>query len=271
LIDKLSYGLTDLTTWVFQGFVVLVLVIFLLVESQMLTTKVVRFFAKTSTEAQAASDVLHQITRKIRTYLVARTLLNAGLGIVVGLALWALHVHFALALGIIAALTNFVPYIGQLIGGALPALIALGQNGSISDALLVAAMYVAVLGVEEYVVAPLVLGRSLDLNGTTVLIACLFWGYLWGLVGLVLAMPITVSLKVVFQTVPDLNRWAELMSLDWKSPGSAATRDEPESTAESVVPSRTTASRPIGMPPREREGSRESPPVNPSETPALAE
>jgi AI-2 transport protein TqsA len=66
-----------------------------------------------------------------------------------------------------------------------------------------------------------VMGRSLDLNGTTVLLACLFWGYLWGLIGLVLAMPITVSLKVVLQTIPELNRWAELMSLDWQSPAPA--------------------------------------------------
>ena len=105
-------------------------------------------------------------------------------------------------------------------------------SGSISDALLVAAMYLAVLGIEEYVVTPLVMGRSLDLNGTTVLIACLFWGYLWGLVGLVLAMPITVSLKVVFQTVPELNRWAELMSLDAVAFSTASLplflRNEPE-------------------------------------------
>ena len=75
-------------------------------------------------------------------------------------------------------------------------------------------MYLAVVGIEGYVVTPLVMGRSLDLNGTTVLIACLFWGYLWGLVGLILAMPITVSMKLVFQTVPELKRWAELMSLE---------------------------------------------------------
>ena len=85
-----------------------------------------------------------------------------------------------------------------------------------------AGIYLAVVGIEGYVVTPLVMGRSLDLNGTTVLLACLFWGYLWGLVGLVLAMPITVSVKVVFQTIPELNRWAELMSVDWQSPGPAA-------------------------------------------------
>src|SRR5204862_5304999 len=125
-------------------------------------------------------------------------------------------------LGLFAAMTNFIPYSGQLVGGTLPAVIALGQTGSIGDALIVAAMYLAVVGIEGYVITPLVMGRSLDLNGTTVLIACLFWGYLWGLVGLVLAMPITVRLKVVFQTVPELTRWAELMSLDWGSPQALA-------------------------------------------------
>ncbi len=143
----------------------------------------------------------------------------------IAICLWALNIHFALTLGIIAALTNFVPYIGQMVGRALPTVVALGQTGSIGQSLVVAGMYLAVLGIEEYIITPMVMGRSLDLNGTTILIACLFWGYLWGLVGLVLAMPITVSMKVVFQTIPELNRWAELMSLDWQSPMFAMARE----------------------------------------------
>ena len=218
LIEKISAGLSDFSIWVVQGFIILILVIFLLIESPMLTNKVIRFFAQTTGEAARASDMLNAITRKIRDYLVARTLINLGLGLVVALGLWCLNVHFPLILGLFAALTNFVPYIGQLVGGTLPTVIALGQTGSLGDALLVAAMYLAVVGIEGYVVTPLVMGRSLDLNGTTVLIACLFWGYVWGLIGLILAMPITVSLKTVCQTVPELNRWAELMSLDWQSP-----------------------------------------------------
>jgi predicted PurR-regulated permease PerM len=220
LIEKLSYGLSDFTLWVVQGFIILVLAIFLLVESPMLIHKVFRFFAQTTGEAEKTSRMLAQVTRQIRAYLVARTLINLGLGLVVALGLWALNVHFALILGLFAALTNFIPYIGQLIGGAVPTVIALGQTGSIGDSLIVAAMYLALIGIEGYVVTPLVMGRSLDINGTTVLIACLFWGYLWGLMGLVLAMPITVSLKLVFQTVPELNQWAELMSVDWQSPDS---------------------------------------------------
>jgi len=218
LIEKLTYGLSDFSFWVVQGFIVLVLVIFLLVEGPMLTTKVIRFFAKSKGEAGNVGVMLDQVTRKIRAYLVARTLINLGLGMVVAGALWCLGVHFALALGLLAALTNFIPYVGQVIAGASPTLIALGQTGSVGDALIVAAMYLAVVGIEGYVVTPLVMGRSLDLNGTTVLIACLFWGYLWGLIGLILAMPITVSIKLVLQSFPELDRWAELMSMDWQSP-----------------------------------------------------
>ncbi|WP_165070917.1 AI-2E family transporter [Paludisphaera rhizosphaerae] len=218
MIEKLSLGLTDFTAWVVQGFIVLVLMIFLLVESEMLTTKVLRFFARTPESSRHARAILDQVTRKVRAYLVARTLINLGVGLVIAAGLWFLGVNFALPLGLFAAVTNYIPYIGQLAGGALPTAIALGQTGSIGDALIVAAMYLAVLGVEGYVVTPMVMGRSLDLNGTTVLIACLFWGFLWGLVGLVLAMPITATLKIVCQTIPELNRWAELMSVDWQSP-----------------------------------------------------
>jgi predicted PurR-regulated permease PerM len=218
LIDQLSYGLSDFTTWAFQGFIVLVLVIFMLAESDMLTVKLIRFFARTPGKVESAAMTLDQVTRKIRAYLVARTIINLGLGLVVAAGLWGLNVHYPLALGLFAGLTNFVPYIGQLVGGGLPAMIALGQTGSIGDALLVISMYLAVAGIEAYIVTPLAMGRSLDLNGTTVLVVCLFWGYVWGLVGLILAMPITVSMKLVFQTVPELNRWAELMSVDWQSP-----------------------------------------------------
>jgi predicted PurR-regulated permease PerM len=231
LIGGLRDRLSDMTSWVAQGFVILVLVLFLLVESEMLTPKVVRFFASAPGNAVAAERALQSVVRKIRAYLVARTLINIGMGLVVAGALRLLNVKFAVFLGALAGLTNFVPYVGQMIGGALPVLIKLGQTQSIGDALIVAAVYLAIVTVEGYVVTPYIMGRSLDLNGTTVLIACLFWGFLWGLAGLVLAMPITVSLKLVFQHVPALHRWAELMSLHWQTPIPPAPVAPPEPEA----------------------------------------
>jgi predicted PurR-regulated permease PerM len=218
LIDHLSYGLADLSLRMAQGLIILILVLFLLAESDMLIPKVIRFFAATPGEETLATRTLASLTRQVRAYLVARTLINIGLGSILALAFWALHVRFALALGAFAAVANFIPYLGQVLAGGLPSLIALGQTGSIGDALIVAAVYLAVAGVEGYIVTPYILGRSLDMNGTTVLVACLFWGFLWGLMGLILAMPITVTLKLVCQHIPALNRWAELMSRDWQTP-----------------------------------------------------
>ncbi len=212
LIDRLG----ELGGVVAQGFIILVLALFLLAESEMLTAKLTRFFARGPGDAQATVRTIQALTREIRTYLLARTLINVGMGLVVTLVLWSLGVRNPIALGAFAAITNYVPYVGQVIGGALPVLVTLinaeSFTAGLGDALIIAAAYLAVVAVAEYVAVPYVLGRSLDLNGTTVLIACLFWGFLWGLVGLVLAIPLTVSMKLVFQHVPALKRWADLMS-----------------------------------------------------------
>jgi len=218
LISKLRYGLADLMFLVAQGIIIMVFVLFLLAESEMLSRKVIQFFARSSHDARSAEATLRSLNYQIRTFLVARTLINIGMGAVIALTLWIIKVKFAVALGVFAALTNFIPYVGQVVGGALPTLVTLAQFESVGGALLVAAIYTAVVVIEGYVVTPYVLGRSLDLNGTVILVACLFWGFLWGLIGLVLAMPITACMKLVFQSVPDLHRWAELMSRDWTSP-----------------------------------------------------
>jgi AI-2 transport protein TqsA len=252
LIDHLSYGLADLSLRMAQGLVVLILVLFLLAESEMLTPKVIRFFAPTPGDAAAAARTLTNLTRQVRSYLVARTLINLGLGVVIAVALWGLGVKFAFPLGMFAGLANFIPYVGQVLGGGLPTLITFGHSGSIGDALIVAAVYLGVVGLEGYVVTPYILGRSLDLNGTTVLVACLFWGFLWGLVGLVLAMPITVTLKLVFQTIPELNRWAELMSRDWQTPSLKSGLDELPSDPGPDVPGPPESSRPLASAPAAR-------------------
>ena len=217
LYERLTYGVADLSGWVVQGFVILILVLFLLAESEMLVPKVIRFFARSPGDA-VSERTLKDLTRQIRSFLLARSVINLGLAIVFAAFLWAFKIRFPFALGLFAGLTNFIPYVGQVLGGGLPALVTLAQYESPGDALLVAAVYLGLVTVESYIVTPYVLSRSLDLNGTVILVACLFWGFLWGLVGLILAMPITACVKLVCQSVPDLHRWAHLMSLDWQPP-----------------------------------------------------
>ena len=224
LINQLSDRLGDLSGVVAQGLVVMVLALFFLIESEMFAPKIVRFFAPAPGDAHAAELALHEVVHQIRAYLIARTLINVGLGAVFAIALWILGIRYPLAQGAMVAATNWVPYVGQVLGGAVSVLATILQGRDIGDALIVAAIYIGLLGVEGYVVTPYVLGRSLDLNGTTVLIACLFWGFLWGLVGLVLAMPFAVCMKLVFQSNPALYRWGELMSCTWVSPTPPRTR-----------------------------------------------
>ncbi len=237
LIDSLSYGFSDVLSWLAQAFIVLMLVIFILAESAMLTPKLIRFFAATPGDAASAERALTELTHQIRAYLTARTLINIGLGAVLTVVLMTMGLRYAILVGLLAALTNYIPYVGQVVGGGATALLVLVQTGSFGDTLIAASIYLALVGIEGYIVTPYIMGRSLDLNGTTVLIACLFWGFLWGLVGLVLAMPITVCMKLVFQKVPEFHRWAELMSRDWRMPETQIGLDSiAESIAEESAP-----------------------------------
>lgn len=235
LISTLSDRQGDLFGVVAQGSIVLVLALFFLIESEMLAPKLVRFFAPAPGDAHSAERALHDLVYQVRAYLIARTLINVGLGAVFALALWFLGVRYAVAQGGMIALTNYVPYVGQVFGGVVSMFATLLQGKEFGDALIVAAVYVGLLGIEGYIVTPYVLGRSLDLNGTTILIACLFWGFLWGLIGLVLAMPLAVCMKLVFQHVPALHRWADLMSQTWVPPPPAVARTpRPASDIDSV-------------------------------------
>jgi predicted PurR-regulated permease PerM len=218
LMAGLQGRLADAGAWIGEGLMILVLILFVLAESEMLTSKLIRFFAPKPVDARATEAAFKQVVQKIRAYLIARTLLNVGLGVAVTISLRLLHVAFAVELGVITALASFIPYIGQVISGVLVALVALTSLGTVGDMLIVSAIYLALVGLEGYVVMPVVMGRSLDLNGTTVLLACMFWGFVWGMVGLVVAIPITVSLKLICQQAPSLHRWAELMSRDWQTP-----------------------------------------------------
>lgn len=218
LVETLRSRLGEMWTWVGEGLIILVLAVFLLAESEMLTPRVIRFFAPGPGAAAAAERTFQAVIHKLRAYLVTYTVINLALGVAVAVSLKLLGVEFPWALGAITAIASFIPYLGQVVSGLLIVLVSLSRSGSLGDALIVAAVYAGLVGLTGYVLLPIVMGRSLDLNGTTVLLACLFWGFLWGLVGLFLAIPITVSLKLVLQHTSHQQRWADLMSRDWQSP-----------------------------------------------------
>jgi AI-2 transport protein TqsA len=197
--------------WLWQGIVVLFTLLFVLLEGHMLARRVVAIFGP-SPEVQAkATEVLMAMAGQVRTYLVYRTLLNFGLAFVMGVVFWAFGLSQWLTWAVLLSILNYIPYLGPIVAGAPPFADAFLSAGPVS-AIFVMVLYIAAIVVEAYVLFPMVLGRSMDLNATTVMLACLFWDLVWGTTGLFLAMPIMAAIKEMLYHIPEGRAWADLMS-----------------------------------------------------------
>ena len=111
---------------------------------------------------------------------------------------------------ILLAILNYIPYLGPVLACVPPFLDAFIFNDPIT-ALVIMIIFWIVIVIEGYLIVPLVMGHSMDLNATTVMVACLFWDAVWGPTGLFLAMPIMAGVKAILYNVPEWRPWANLM------------------------------------------------------------
>src|SRR5690606_28930507 len=127
--------------------------------------------------------------------LLAISLINAGLGAVVAAVMWAIGMPNPLLWGVMAALLNYVPYVGALVGLAVVAVVALVSFDSAGTALLVPALYFACTTIEGQFVTPMLLGKRFEMNPVMVFLSIATWGWLWGVPGALMAVPLLVSLR----------------------------------------------------------------------------
>ncbi|MDX8480333.1 AI-2E family transporter [Mesorhizobium sp. VK24D] len=175
--------------------IVFVLSLFLLASGTLFYEKIVQSFASL-TQKKRALRVVYDVEREISHYLLTVTVINAGLGTVIGLGLWGLGMPNPLVWGAAAALLNFLPYVGALMTILLVTVIALISFDTISYALLAPAFVLLCDVVEGQFVTPTVVGRRLELNTVAIFIAIAFWSWLWGFVGALMAVPLLVVVKV---------------------------------------------------------------------------
>ena len=185
--NLLSAGTTAAITFVLS--------LFLLASGTMFYEKIIQSFPRLS-EKKRALRVVYDVEREISRYLLTIMLINAALGAVVALGLWAIGMPNPLLWGVTAALLNFLPYVGALVTILLVAAIAVITFDSLSYALLPPAFVFLCNVVEGQIVTPLVVGRRLEINAVAVFIAVAFWSWLWGFVGALLAVPLLVVIKV---------------------------------------------------------------------------
>jgi predicted PurR-regulated permease PerM len=158
------------------------------------------------------SSILGNIDDQVRQYLMTKTLISGATGVLTSLVLWILGVDFALLWGFLAFLLNFIPNIGSVISTLLPFSLSLLQFESLTIPVLVLALLGTIQVSMGNVVEPKVMSFSLNLSALVILISLIFWGWLWGIWGMILAVPFTATLKIVFENIEPLRPISVLMS-----------------------------------------------------------
>lgn len=169
--------------------------------------------------------VIDSVRRDVGRYIAIVTVINIGLGLAVALTLWLLGIPNALLWGAMAALFNYVPYIGAIVGVAVISMVGLATYNDIAPALGVGACYYALTVLEGTFVTPAVLGRRLQVSPIIVFVGLLFWGWVWGVAGAVLAVPLLVGMKIAADHVKSLEGLAIAIGSDEADdPGATAGR-----------------------------------------------
>ena len=199
--------------WTWELIVILFITFFVLLEGRMLARRAAAIFGP-SPEVQAkVTEVLLEMARQVRNYLVWRTIINLGLAAIMGVVYQSAGLQQAWTWAILLLILNYIPYFGPVLASVPPFLDALIFSEHPAAAIFVFVAFWVVIVIEGYLVVPVLMGRNMDLNATTVMLACLFWELVWpGMTGLFLAMPIMAGIKAILYNVPEWRPWAILMS-----------------------------------------------------------
>jgi AI-2 transport protein TqsA len=173
------------------------------------TRKLLRSFPQK--EAKRIVMVLLHIDRDLRKYIGIKSFVSILVGAGTGLTLALFHVEFAVIIGVLTFLLNFIPYLGSTIAVVVAVLIPLVQFGSWATALWILLVLLALQNIMAQLVEPNLVGAGLKLSIPVVFVSLFFWGWLWGAPGVLLAVPMTTSLKIVMEDIPMLRPFARLL------------------------------------------------------------
>jgi predicted PurR-regulated permease PerM len=191
--------------------VTLILLYFLLAYDGVFLTKIIRITPRLGDKKRAVS-IMREIETQISRYLLTITTINICLGIAVGTTVHFLGLRNPIMWGVMVAVLNFVPYLGALTGIVCMTLGAVLSFDSLGYALIFPASYMLIAILEGNFITPMVLGRSLTLNPVIILIALAFWGWMWGISGMILAVPILATFKIFCDHIEPMAPVAEFMS-----------------------------------------------------------
>jgi len=183
--------------------IVIVLVVFFLVQREDLRDRFIHLVGKG--HVTVTTQMLEDAGTRVSRYLSMLFLINVGFGISVGIGLSLIGVPNAILWGILAAALRFIPYIGAWIAAAMPIGLSLAISTGWVASFLTVALFMVLEFINNHVLEPWLYGKKTGVSAVAVLVAAVFWMWLWGPVGLLLATPLTVCVLVVGKHVPELS------------------------------------------------------------------
>jgi predicted PurR-regulated permease PerM len=206
---------------------VLVLLFFLIASGDMFYEKIVHVMP-TFTDKRLALRIAFDIERRLARYLSTITLINALLGVAIGLTMWMYDMPTPELFGLLAFVVNFIPYVGAVVGVAVATLIALITFPDPWMSVLVGGTYLALTSIEGQLVTPYFVGRVLQLNTVIVFLAIAFWAWLWSVVGMIIAVPMLVVVRVFAEHVDALEPLGDFLTA--RGAEAAPTEEDPKSS-----------------------------------------
>jgi len=182
--------------------IVIIVAIFILMQRDDLRDRFIRLVG--ATDLQRTTTAMNDAGQRLSRYFVSQLAVNTCFGIVIGAALWLIGIPSAALWGVLAGLLRFVPYVGPLLAAVAPLTLAAAVDSGWGATIAVAIAFVVIEPVTGYVIEPLVYGHSTGLAPMSVIVAAIFWTFMWGPVGLILSTPLTLCLVVIGRHVKSL-------------------------------------------------------------------
>jgi predicted PurR-regulated permease PerM len=209
--DYLWAGGKNVIGFLGQFAMVLFLVFFLLVTGDLFKRKLVKIAGPTLTKKKVTVQIMDDINRQISGFLRVQVLTSALVGLATGIALWFFGVRQFVVWGVLAGVFNSVPYLGPLIvTGGLGAVVFI-QFDDLLKTGYICAITLAITSLEGWLLTPTLMGRAAQMNPVAIFVGLLFWSWVWGVWGTILAVPMMMTAKAICDRVEDLQPVGELL------------------------------------------------------------
>src|SRR5574338_92300 len=203
--DYLWWGGMGIVGFLGQLVMILFLTYFLLASGDLYKRKLVRIAGPTLSQRKVTVQILDDISEQIGRFLITQVATSAAVGALTSIALWWLGLDSWLFWGIMAGVLNSIPYFGPVIVSAALAVVAFLQFGTPGRTLAVTGSAFAITSLEGFVITPALMGKAARMNPAAIFVGLLFWGWIWGMWGVILAVPMMMLIKSVCDHIEDFS------------------------------------------------------------------